>query len=133
MKWAWEMKTKLLYIEDNPYCVELMQLYLRRNPEYLLIVATDAMTGWEQAIYHEPALILMDINLPDMTGWELTDKLRHHVLTRSIPIIAVTSLTLRQSYEASRQAGIDLHISKSIHRQQLLHHIENLLITTKAS
>ena len=92
------MTAKLLYVEDNPYSVYLMQFYLRRHQDYKLTIATDGQSGWEQALLQEPDLIMMDINLPDINGWELTRKLKAHPLTKNIPIIAVTSLTMEDNY-----------------------------------
>ncbi|PJF20212.1 MAG: hypothetical protein CUN56_17305, partial [Phototrophicales bacterium] len=74
-----------------------------------------------------PNLILMDINLPDISGWDLSCRLKHHPITKDIPIIAVTSLTMQKNYERSQQVGIDVHFSKTAHRNELLRHMEALL------
>ena len=121
------MTARLLYIEDNPYSVNLMQFYLRRNPNYVLTIASDGCSGWEEALSQKPDLILMDINLPDINGWDLSWKLKHHPVTKDIPIIAVTSLTMQQNYERSQQVGIDVHFNKASHRNELLRHLEDLL------
>lgn len=127
------MTARLLYIEDNSFSVHLMQFYLRRNPNYGLTIATDGKMGWEQALAQIPDLILMDINLPDINGWELSRKLKNHPITKDIPIIAVTSLTMKQNYEYSQQVGIDVHFNKASHRDELLKHIDNLLKRQKSA
>lgn len=121
------MTAKLLYIEDNHYSVYLMQFYLRRNQAFELFIATNGQDGWEQALSNHPDLILLDINLPDINGWDLTRKLRGAKLTQHIPIIAVTSLTIEDNYMNSKLAGIDLHVSKSIPHRTLFHHVTELL------
>ena len=121
------MTAKLLYVEDNPYSVYLMQFYLRRHQDYKLTIATDGQSGWEQALLQEPDLIMMDINLPDINGWELTRKLKAHPLTKNIPIIAVTSLTMEDNYLSSQQAGIDLHFSKATDYRVLFRHVQTLI------
>jgi CheY-like chemotaxis protein len=124
------MPIKLLYIEDNPFSVRLMQLFLRRYQNYSLVIATNGQQGWEQTLSYEPDLILMDINLPDMTGWDLTRKLRSHPLTKHIPIIAITSVNLKRYHEMSLEAGMNLHLDKTTHHKQILKHIEDLLNLT---
>ena len=121
------MVAQLLYIEDNSYSVYLMQFYLRRNSNYVLLIAPDGKHGWKQALSQKPDLILMDINLPDIDGWDLSYKLKRHPLTKDIPIIAVTSLTMQQNYEHSRQVGIDVHFNKASSHAELFRHVDELL------
>ena len=121
------MAINLLYIEDNPFSVNLMQLYLRRYSEYSLHIETDGQSGWEHALSHLPDLILVDINLPDMTGWDLARKLRSHPDTMQIPLIAITSVNSKRYLEQSIEAGIDLHLNKSTHYTKILKHINDLL------
>ena len=121
------MAINLLYIEDNPFSVNLMQLYMRRHSEYALWVETDGKSGWEHALLHLPDLILVDINLPDMTGWDLARKLRSHPDTINIPIIAITSVNSKRYHEQSMEAGIDLHLNKATHYTKIIKHINDLL------
>jgi len=121
------MKKTILYVEDNIFSVSLMRLCLQKRPDFDLIIAPDGQTAWDKIFIHEPALILMDINLPDIDGWELTRRLRGHHLTCDIPIIAVTSLNRDRSYHESKDAGINLHLSKSMIHTALIPNMEALL------
>ncbi len=124
------MAINLLYIEDNPFSVNLMQLYLRRYNQYSLCIETNGQSGWEHILTHQPDLILVDINLPDMTGWDLARKLRSHPDTMKIPVIAITSVNSKHYHELSMEAGIDLHLNKSTHYTKILKHINDLLNQT---
>jgi len=121
------MKTTILYVEDNIFSVSLIRLCLQKRPDYDLLVAPDGQTAWIKVFSHEPALILMDINLPDTNGWDLTRRLRGHYFTRHIPIIAVTSLNRERSYQESKDAGINLHLNKTKIHTDLIPKIDALL------
>lgn len=125
------MVINLLYVEDNPFSVDLMRLYLHRYHEYSLYVETDGQSGWEHALQHSPDVILVDINLPDMTGWDLTRKLRSHPQTANIPVIAITSVNSQEYHDLSMEAGFDLHLNKSTHYTKILKHIEDLFNQTR--
>ncbi len=125
------MAINLLYIEDNPFSVNLMQLYLRRYKEYALYVETDGQSGWKHILEYLPDIILVDINLPDMTGWELTRKVRSHPKTKDIPVIAITSVNSKRYFDLSMEAGIDLHLNKTTHYTVILKHIDDLYNQTK--
>jgi two-component system, cell cycle response regulator DivK len=120
------MAINLLYVEDNAFAVDLMKLYLRRYSEYKLFIETDGQSGWEHTLAHKPDVILVDINLPDMTGWDLTRKLRGHPETKHIPVIAITSVNSKRYHEMSMEAGINLHLHKGIHYTKILKHIDDL-------
>lgn len=120
------MVINLLYVEDNPFSVNLMQLYLRRQPQYVLSIEIDGRSGWEHALLNQPDVILVDINLPDMTGWDLTRKLRSHPKTENIPVIAITSVNSQRYHDLSMDAGINLHLNKTTHYKKILKHIEDI-------
>lgn len=121
------MTTKILYVEDNMFSVSLMKLCLQKRPDYDLLIAVDGQSAWEQVLTHMPDLILLDINLPDMSGWDLSRKIRDNPLTQLIPIVAVTSLNRQQSIEESKNAGINLHLNKHVIHSSLISHVEALL------
>lgn len=109
------------------FSVSLMQLCLQKRRDFNLLIAVDGQSAWETALEQNPDLILMDINLPDTDGWQLSRRFRAHPLTHSIPIIAVTSLNRRQSIKQSEDAGINLHLNKTMINTSLIHHIDMLL------
>ncbi len=118
---------KILYVEDNMFSVSLMQLCLRKHPNYTLLIAQDGQSAWDKIFDYKPDIILLDINLPDIDGWELTRRLRQHSQTKRIPIIAVTSLNRQQSIQESKDAGINLHLNKNMIHTSLINHMETLL------
>ena len=124
------MAINLLYIEDNPFSVNLMQLYLRRYHKYSLSIETDGQSGWEHTLAHKPDVILVDINLPDMTGWDFTRKLRNNPETKHIPVIAITSVNSKRYHELSMEAGMNLHLNKTTHYTKILKHIDDILSQT---
>lgn len=121
------MSHTILYVEDNPYSVRLMEIAFKRYTDYRLIIATNGRSGLEMTIKQQPDLILMDINLPDITGWELTRQLRENSATQHIPIIAVTAINLEQYQKQSLDAGCNMHLNKPVHHNTLLKHISDLL------
>jgi CheY-like chemotaxis protein len=126
------MAINLLYVEDNSFSVNLMQLYLRRQPQYVLSIETDGRSGLEHALLNQPDVILVDINLPDITGWDLTRKLRNHPKTENIPVIAITSVNSQRYHDLSMEAGIDLHLNKTTHHKKILKHIEDIFNQSQA-
>lgn len=121
------MTFTILYVEDNPYSVRLMEMAFKRYSDYRLLIATNGQTGFEITLKQQPDLILMDINLPDITGWELTKKLRENPATQHIPIIAVTANSLEQYQQESMDAGCNAHLNKPVHHLTLLSYIKDLL------
>ena len=121
------MATTILYVEDNIFSVSLMKLCLQKRPDYTLLVAEDGKTAWDMVLHYKPDLILMDINLPDTTGWELSRRLRETASMQHIPIIAVTSLNRERSLQNSRDAGINLHLNKAMIHTKLIPNIDKLL------
>jgi two-component system, cell cycle response regulator DivK len=104
-------KRQVLVVDDNADMRALIGMLLEDegyHPSY----AADGPTAIEQACAHPPDLILMDISLPGMSGWETVERLREMADFRSTPIIAVTAHTSRQDQERSLAAGCNLHLNK---------------------
>ncbi len=113
------MPEKILYIEDNPDNVLLVQRVIQaRGFEFLS--ASDGMSGLRMARDGRPALILLDINLPDIDGFEVISRLRSDDLTELIPVIAVTANALKGDYEKCLAAGCDDYIAKPVNIRELM-------------
>jgi two-component system cell cycle response regulator DivK len=85
------MAKQILYVEDNPNNVLLVQRIVAAEGHQLL-VALDAVAGWETAVTHQPDLILMDLHLPgEMNGLDLTRRLKQHPTLQHIPVVALTA------------------------------------------
>jgi CheY-like chemotaxis protein len=80
----------VLYVEDHPVNIELMQAIFARRPEYTLVVATDGQSGMDAARRLRPDLLLLDINLPDCRGTGLLQRMRELNSFDDVPAVAVT-------------------------------------------
>jgi len=95
----------VLYIEDNPSNQLVMRRVLERVPDCAVYIAGDAESGLDIARQKRPGLILMDINLPGMDGFEALAELRKSAVTRDIPVIALSANAMPADVEKGRQAG----------------------------
>ncbi|HPI25998.1 MAG TPA: response regulator [Candidatus Cloacimonadota bacterium] len=107
------MNTLILIIEDNPDNFYLMR-YLLENEDYKVIGADSGWLGIEMALYNNPDIILLDIQLPGMDGYEVARKLRENESLAGIPIVAVTSYAMVGDKEQALAAGATGYIEKPI-------------------
>lgn len=117
---------KILIIEDNPANMKLACL-LMQNIGHTVLRAVDAETGLTLARTNRPDLILMDVQLPGMDGLTATALLKQDPATVAIPVIALTSMAMKNDQEKSRLAGCDAYIAKPLRYQELYAAIEALL------
>jgi two-component system, cell cycle response regulator DivK len=117
------MNKKVLYIEDNEQNLYLITYILEKNG-YEVIAARDGQQGIEAASRIQPALILLDIQLPGMDGYTVARRLRESPVLASIPIIAVTSYAMVGDRERSLEAGCTGYIEKPINPETFLSQIE---------
>lgn len=104
---------KILYIEDNPGNRLLVQRILLVE-DFVVIEAEDGATGIEYAVKEKPDLILMDMNLPETDGYQLTQKIRAIPEIADIPIIAMTANVMMGDKEKTLEAGCNGYIPKPI-------------------
>ena len=109
----------VLYVEDNEYNRKIVRQLLSRTP-YRLIEAPDGETGVALAQDKLPELILMDVQLPKMSGLEATRVLKRDERTRHIPIIVITSFALSGDREKAAAAGADSYLAKPYSPRELL-------------
>ena len=107
-------KRLVLYVEDNVANLKLIERLMDRRPELRLISAVTGTRGIELARVHRPEVILMDINLPDITGIEVLRLLRKDPCTAAIPVIAVSANAMQHDIEKGRQAGFFKYLTKPI-------------------
>jgi two-component system cell cycle response regulator DivK len=117
---------RVLYVEDNEDNVYLLTLNLDLLGGYELLVATDGIEGIATASAEKPDLILMDLNLPGMDGWEATRRLKADPATRNIPIIALTAHAMAGDREKALAAGCDEFDTKPIDFDGLLKKMQSL-------
>ncbi len=104
----------LLYVEDNPANLELVEQLIERRPDLRLLSAPDANLGIEYARAYRPEIILMDINLPGMSGMEAMRMLHADPLTAHIPIIALSANAVPRDIENALEAGFFNYLTKPI-------------------
>jgi len=117
---------KLLLIEDNEQNRDALARRLQRRG-YDVIMAVDGQQGIAMAQSELPDLILMDLNLPDVDGWEATQILKRTPKTQAIPIMAMTAHAIAGDQERALQAGCDDYHAKPVEFTRLLEQIEALL------
>jgi CheY-like chemotaxis protein len=125
----WETMPKILMIEDNEQNRDALSRRLQRHG-YDVIAAIDGRQGITMAQAELPDLILMDLNLPDVDGWEATRILKEAPETQAIPIMAMTAHAIAGDQERALQAGCDDYHAKPVEFQRLLTQIEALLTKT---
>jgi len=109
---------KILIAEDNPQNMKVVLMTLRPHG-YILLQAADGEEALETAVKEKPDLILMDIQLPKMSGLEITRKLREIPAFTHTPIIAVTAYAMKGDKEKAIEAGCDAHLPKPINTREL--------------
>ncbi len=118
--------TKILLVEDNEPNRDMLSRRLQRK-EYDVVMALDGEQGVALAQSESPDLILMDMSLPVLDGWEATRLLKAAPETRGIPIIALTAHAMSSDREKAIQAGCDDYDTKPIELTRLLAKMEALL------
>jgi CheY-like chemotaxis protein len=104
----------LLYVEDNPANLKLIEQLIARRPDIGLLVARDGNLGIELARAHRPDVILMDINLPGISGIEALRILREDPETAHIPVVALSANAMPRDIEKGLQAGFFRYLTKPI-------------------
>ena len=117
----------ILIVDDSEDMRDLLKQILE-GTGYGVIVAEDGSTALTQARLHHPDLILMDLSLPGMSGWEAVDHLRQMNGFRDTPIIAVTANVSSIEVERAMAAGCTAHVGKPFDRSVLLQCIARLLV-----
>jgi two-component system cell cycle response regulator DivK len=105
------MPKKILVVEDDPDNRRIVAKVLSVEG-YHVVEATDGREALVQARAERPDLILMDLALPNMDGWEATRQLKGNAETRSIPVVALTAVAMRGDEEQARAAGCDDYLPK---------------------
>lgn len=118
--------TKILYVEDNEDNIYMLKSRLERRG-FAVVVATDGEQAVEMALAEEPSLIIMDLSLPNVDGWEATRRLKANKQTRHIPVVALSAHAMVGDRETALDAGCDDYDTKPVEFQRLLDKINNLL------
>ena len=123
----------LLYVEDNPANLELVEELIARRPDLRLLSAADGNLGVEFARAYQPEVILMDINLPGISGLEALKILRADPSTAHIPIIALSANALPRDIAKSLEAGFFNYLTKPIKVDQFMDALDQALKSSQAA
>lgn len=117
---------KILIVEDNEMNRDMLSRRLARQG-FEVALAVDGKQGVEMASSEKPDLILMDMSLPVMNGWEATEKVKSNPATKNIPVIALTAHAMSEDREKCIAAGCDDFDTKPVDLPRLLEKIKALL------
>jgi len=120
------MTTKLLLVEDNDLNRDMLSRRLSRRG-FELITAADGQQAIDKAFLESPDLILMDMGLPIIDGWEATRLIKENEKTSHIPVIALTAHAMEEDRERAASVGCDEFDTKPIDLDRLVEKIESLL------
>lgn len=120
------MSARVLIIEDNPANLELMT-YLLRAFGHTVLTAEDGYRGLEAAVFEHPDLIICDVQLPDIDGFEVARRLKNDPRLRPIPLVAVTALAMVGDRDRVLAAGFDGYFAKPINPETFVSQIDVFL------
>ena len=117
----------VLLAEDNPQHLELLEAYLEDIPEVRVVTATNGLETLAKVREDLPDLVLLDIMMPKMSGFEVCKRLKSDPKTRDIIVVMVTALNETGDVERAAECGTDDYLSKPVDRKALIDLIHNLL------
>ena len=120
------MSKKILIIDDAPSVIELMEYWLKQD-DYEVMVAQNGMIGFEKAKSENPDLIILDIMLPKIDGFNICRLLKFDKQYKNIPIVMVTAREQKEDKDLGHEVGADAYIEKPITQEVLLKTIKKLL------
>ena len=121
------VRSTLLYVEDNPANLKLVEQILTRSPDIALLTARNGHKGVELARTHQPDVILMDINLPGISGIEALKILRNDPLTAHIPVIALSANAIPRDVNTGLAAGFLRYLTKPVKVKEFMEVLDETL------
>src|SRR6476619_3179271 len=119
-------QSTVLIVDDNPQNVELLQACLESLP-VKLVTAVDGVEALKKVDEHNPDLVLLDIMMPQMSGFQVCRKLKGDARTRDIQVLMVTALNELGDIEQANECGTDDFVSKPVNKLELLTRVKSLL------
>jgi len=119
-------QSTVLIVDDNPQNVELLQAFLESLPVNL-VTAADGVEALEKVAEHKPDLILLDIMMPKMSGFQVCKRVKGDPKTRDIQVLMVTALNELGDIEQATECGTDDFVSKPVNKFELLTRVKSLL------
>ena len=123
----------VLLVDDNQQNLELLEVYMEDLPEVRVVTATNGLEALARVEEESPDLLLLDIMMPKMSGFEVCKRLKSNPETRDIIVVMVTALSETSDIERAAECGTDDYLSKPIDRAAMVDLVRGLLATkTKA-
>ncbi|MGD8567921.1 MAG: PAS domain S-box protein [Gammaproteobacteria bacterium] len=119
----------ILYIEDNPANIRLVETLLTQRPKYRLVATQNPQNGLELVKRHRPSLILVDMNLPNKNGYDVLAEIRREPAGKDIPVVAVSAEGMKSDIDSALNAGFDEYLSKPVEINRFLAAVDALLST----
>jgi DNA-binding response OmpR family regulator len=120
------MSKKILIIEDEKNLVELLKINFE-SESFEVIIANDGADGLLKTQTEKPDVVVLDIRLPILNGWEVCKAIKSGQETKNIPVIILTAATQKSDYIESQKAGCDMYITKPFDPIELVNIVSNLL------
>ena len=117
----------VLLVDDHPQNLELLEIYMEDLPEARVVTATNGLEAMARVAEESPDLILLDIMMPKMSGFEVCKRIKSDPKTRDIIVVMVTALNETSDIERAAECGTDDYISKPIDRKALVGLVRSLL------
>ncbi|MCH7924479.1 MAG: response regulator [Planctomycetes bacterium] len=119
----------VLLVDDNAQNLELLEVYMEDVPEVRVVTAMNGLEALKMVEEESPALILLDIMMPKMSGFEVCKRIKSDPSTRDILVVMVTALNETGDVERAAECGTDDFLSKPIDRRALVDLVRNMLAT----
>jgi two-component system cell cycle response regulator DivK len=126
-----DIMTKVLYVEDNDDNVYMLKMRLELLGDFEVVAAEDGEKGCEMAAAEQPDLILMDLEMPVIDGWEAARRLKSNPQTRAIPIVGLSAHALAGAREKAIAAGCDEFDTKPVEFERLVATLRRILAGRK--
>lgn len=117
----------VLIVDDNAQNLELLCIYMEDLPDVHVVTAANGLEAMEKIKSESPDLLLLDIMMPKMSGFEVCKRIKGDPKTRDIIVVMVTALNETSDVERAAECGTDDYISKPIDRKALVQLVKNLL------
>ena len=122
-----DISQTVLLVEDNPQNLELLEVYMEDIPEVRVITAANGLEAMDLVAAESPDVVLLDIMMPRMSGFEVCKRIKSNPTTRDIVVVMVTALSETGDIERAAECGADDYLSKPIDRHALVELVRNLL------
>jgi two-component system, cell cycle response regulator DivK len=122
---------KVLYVEDNDDNVYMLKMRLELLGNFEVLAAEDGAKGCEMALSERPDIILMDLEMPVIDGWEATRRIKNDPQTRDIPVVGLSAHALAGEREKAIAAGCDDFDTKPVEFERLVATVRRLLLVRK--